>query len=282
MATYAIGDVQGCYQELLHLLEVIAFDQGRDRLWFTGDLVNRGPQSLEVLRFVKGLEEMAVVVLGNHDLHLLAVAFNNSRRLHKLDNLDEVLAAPDREELLHWLRHCPCLHHDPETGFTLVHAGLPPQWDPLKARQCASEVEGVLRAGDYEDFFNHMYGDTPSIWSDELKGWDRLRFITNSLTRMRYCTADGHVTFTEKGPPSSQQGEFMPWFEVPERRSRDLKIVFGHWATLNLSKAAMEERQVFHLDTGCCWGGRLTALRLADQCLFSVPSSCDRREDFVD
>jgi len=275
MATFAIGDVQGCYQELRNLLEVIGFDREQDALWFTGDLVNRGPRSLEVLRFVKGLGTKAVTVLGNHDLHLLAVAFGRTECLDEDDTLDTILSAPDREELLHWLRHQPCLHHDPEMGIILVHAGLPPQWDLAKAGACAAEVEHILREGDYREFFNHMYGDTPVRWSEDLKGWERLRFITNCLTRLRYCAADGRVTLKEKGPPGSQPGEFMPWFEVPDRRSRDLRIIFGHWAMLSLSPLEMERHQVFHVDTGCCWGGSLTALRLSDLRLFSVPSSCN-------
>jgi bis(5'-nucleosyl)-tetraphosphatase (symmetrical) len=272
MATYAIGDVQGCYRELANLLEVIEFDRERDHLWFTGDLVNRGPQSLEVLHFVKGLGDKAVTVLGNHDLHLLAVAFGRHERLRRQDTLSAILAAPDREELLHWLRHCPCFFYDAETGFALVHAGLPPQWDLSKARACAGEVEDVLRDGDYTGYFDHMYGDTPVRWSEDLRGWERLRFITNCLTRLRFCDSDGRVTLKEKGPSGSQPVGFMPWFEVPGRQSRGLKIVFGHWAALQLAPSDMDQRGVFHVDTGCYWGGSLTAMRLSDRRFFSVPS----------
>ncbi len=272
MTIYAIGDVQGCYAELLTLLRQIEFDPARDHLWFTGDLVNRGPQSLEVLRFVEGLGERAVTVLGNHDLHLLAVACRKERKPHRLDTLNEVLAAPDREELLEWLRHRPLLHHDETSGFTLVHAGLPPQWNLAQARRCAKEVEAVLRHGDYANLFRHMYGDLPDCWQEELTGWDRLRFITNCLTRLRYCDRHGRLTLSEeaKGPPGTQAPELLPWYAVPNRASGGMKIIFGHWSTLRMSRAEMDLHQVYPLDTGCNWGGYLTALRLSDLRFFSV------------
>lgn len=272
MPLYAVGDVQGCYQELLALLGTIEFDPARDRLWFTGDLVNRGPQSLEVLRWVKGLGAGAVTVLGNHDLHLLAIAHGGSGRHHKTDTLDQILSAPDRDELLDWLRRRPCLYYDSTCGFLLVHAGLPPQWDLSQAQQCAAEVESVLRDSGYAEFLMQMYGDAPDQWSDDLRGWDRLRFITNCLTRLRYCDAAGRLALDEKGPPGSQSGRLMPWYELPGRASRGVPIVFGHWSTLRLSKESMRRDQVYPIDTSCCWGGELSALRLDDLREFSVPA----------
>ncbi len=271
MARYAIGDVQGCYEELRLLLEHISFDPASDELWFTGDLVNRGPKSLEVLRFVKALGPRAITVLGNHDLHLLAVA-QGRRRAHRSDTLQEVLVATDREELLLWLRGRPLLHHDPDLEVTLIHAGLPPQWDLEQARCCAAEVEYCLRSDASGEFFQHMYGDGPAIWSNGLVGWDRLRFITNCLTRLRYCDLQGSLHLHEKGPPGSQTAGLVPWFEVPTRRSQQATLLFGHWSSLRLSRAAMVRYRVYPLDTSCCWGGELTALRVQERRLFSVPA----------
>lgn len=270
MATYAVGDVQGCYKELLALLERIEFDPNRDRLWFTGDLVNRGPQSLEVLRFVMQLGDRAVTVLGNHDLHLLAMAYDHTPQIHKHDTFNQVLAASDREQLLDWLRHRPCLYHDALSGFTLIHAGLPPQWDLVKARQCAMEVEDILREGDHHGFLSNMYGNTPDCWSDDIQGWERLRFITNCLTRMRYCDRNGRIALEETGPPGTQAAGLLPWYEIPGRASSNMRIIFGHWSTLKLSLESMHKHKVFPLDTGCVWGGQLTALRLSDLRFYSV------------
>ena len=256
MAMFAIGDVQGCHDELQRLLERIRFDHTEDRLWFTGDLVNRGPRSLETLRFVKSLGERAVCVLGNHDLHLLAVAAGTAER-RRNDTLDDVLAAHDRDELLDWLRRRSMLHHDQGLGYTLVHAGLPPQWDLELASTCARELEAVLR-GDATEFFRHMYGNEPRRWSPELRGMDRLRFIVNCFTRVRYCSADGDLDLKAKGAPGSQPEGYLPWYAVPGRKSAGLHILFGHWSTLG----EVEGHEVYNLDTGCVWGGRLTALRL--------------------
>ena len=256
MAIYAIGDVQGCYRELQLLLMSLQFDPARDRLWFAGDLVNRGPHSLEVLRFVRDLGAAALTVLGNHDLHLLAAAADPAR-VKARDTLHPILDAPDRDELLDWLRHRPLLHHDAELGYTLVHAGLPPQWDLPLAQACAREVEEALR-GTHTDYFAHMYGDEPRRWSNDLAGWERLRFITNCLTRLRYCGGDGHLALGHKGAPGSQPAGLVPWFEAPRRRSRNLNILFGHWSTLGAYTAP----GIFALDSGCLWGGQLTALRL--------------------
>jgi len=268
MAVYAIGDIQGCYVELMALLETLEFDASNDQLWFTGDLVNRGPESLRVLRFVRDLNERtpsaAITVLGNHDLHLLAVAEGHGRQ-HRSDTLDEILAAPDREALLDWLRHQPLLHHDAALGTalgtTLIHAGLPPQWSLQEAKCCAAEVETALRGEDYRQFFAHMYGNQPDHWSGNLVGWDRLRFITNCFTRLRYCDANGRLAMKAKGAPGSQPAGYMPWFEVATRRTQDNRVVFGHWSTLGLYQGS----NVVSLDTGCLWGGQLTAMRLDDE-----------------
>ncbi len=273
MATYAVGDLQGCYQPLRALLEHIRFDPARDRLWLTGDLVNRGPESLEVLRHVRALGEAAVTVLGNHDLHLLAAAVYPERYLRKKDTLGAVLEAPDRDELLDWLRRLPLMHRDPALGFTLVHAGIAPAWDLDEAAARARELEAVLAGPDPGAFFARMYGDHPERWDDDLRGWDRLRFITNAFTRMRYCTRDGAVTLKDKGPPGSQGEGLVPWFAVPGRRSRGEDVVFGHWSTLHLAGPVDPGHRVWPLDTGCLWGGTLTALRLEDRQHLAVP--CD-------
>ncbi len=257
MATYAIGDIQGCYDELRRLLDVIGFNPDQDRLWCVGDLVNRGPQSLEVLRWFKGLGERAVVVLGNHDLHLLAVAAGVDAR-GKKDTLDAVLAAPDRDELLDWLRHRPLLHLDTKKRFAMIHAGLPPQWDLDQAVACAGELEQVLRGPDHQAFLQLMYGNEPSRWSDDLQGTERLRFITNCLTRLRCCDADGNLLLHEKGRPGTQSADAVPWFQVPGRRTRDTRIIFGHWSTLGYCASD----NIWALDSGCLWGGALTAVRV--------------------
>ena len=257
MAVFVIGDVQGCHGALQALLRRVRYSADRDRLWFVGDLVNRGPDSLAVLRFVRSLGEGAVTVLGNHDLHLLAVAAGVCPPRRE-DTLDAVLKAQDREDLLDWLRHRPLLHHDQQTGFLMIHAGLPPQWDLARARACAQEVEAVLASDRHGAFFHHMYGDTPRRWSEELKGWERLRFITNCLTRLRYCTPAGDLVLDRKGPPSPCDREILPWFRIPGRASAGLSIVCGHWAALGRHR----ENGVWALDSGCVWGGALTALRL--------------------
>jgi bis(5'-nucleosyl)-tetraphosphatase (symmetrical) len=258
VAVYAIGDVQGCYDELQQLLERLAFDPMEDRLWFCGDLVNRGPRSLDVLRFVHDLGKCAVTVLGNHDLHLLALAAGNDRKREN-GALDGVMAAPDRDELLHWLRHRPLMHFDADLGYSLIHAGLPPQWDRELALACAAEVEQVLRDDKAQaKFFAHMYGNRPASWREDLGGMDRLRFITNCFTRLRYCDLDGSLGLKEKGAPGSQGVGFLPWFKIPGRRSREERILFGHWSTLGY----VATDNVWALDTGCLWGGSLTALRV--------------------
>ncbi len=258
MAVYAIGDIQGCYDSLQRLLEFIRFDPADDKLWFAGDLVNRGPHSLETLRFVKGLGDRAITVLGNHDLHLLAISEGNFKHKSKDHTLDPILEASDRDELLHWLRHQPLMHHSERRGFSLVHAGLPPQWDIPTALQCAKELESTLRGDGFHDYCQQMYGNEPHRWSNSLSGMERLRFITNCFTRLRYCDVRGSLALKEKGPPGAQNGSLVPWFEFKGRASRKDRILFGHWSTLGYR----HEANVWALDTGCLWGGKLTALRI--------------------
>lgn len=259
MATYAVGDIQGCYDELRRLLDEIGFDPSADRLWSVGDLVNRGPRSLAVLRWFRALGDRAVVVLGNHDLHLLAVAAGNRRHAGK-GSLDEVLAAPDRDELLDWLRRRPLLHVHEKKGFAMVHAGLPPQWTLAQAQARAREVEAVLRGPDagYVELLEAMYGNEPARWSEDLAGMDRLRFIINALTRLRYCTPDGALRIDEKALPGAQPDGLVPWYQVPGRASAGERILFGHWSTLGYWAGD----NVWALDSGCLWGGRLTAIRV--------------------
>lgn len=259
MTTWAIGDVHGCRAELDRLLERLRFDPAADRLWFVGDLVNRGPDSLGCLRRVRDLGDAAVTVLGNHDLHLLATT-TGDRRPRAKDRFDDILAAPDRAALLDWLRHRPLLHHDRDLGFTLVHAGLHPAWTLATAQALAREVEGMLRGPDYAEMFAWMYGDGPAHWSPELGATERWRFVINAFTRMRYCAPDGRLDLDESGPPGSQAPGLLPWFDVPGRASADQRIVFGHWSTLGYCA----RNGAFGLDSGCLWGGALTALCLDD------------------
>ncbi len=277
MSTYAIGDIQGCHTELLKLLDKLAFDPARDRLWLAGDLVNRGPRSLEVLRLIKDLGEAAIVVLGNHDLHLLALAAGNHKHAKK-STLDAVLKAPDRDTLLHWLRHRPLLHHDADKALTIIHAGLPPQWDLAQARQCAAELEAVLRGDDCDAFLCAMYGNDPERWSPDLDGMERLRFITNSFTRLRFCTPDGSLALKEKGEIGSQSEGLVPWFQMPGRRTHQERIIFGHWSTLGF----WQGDNVWAIDSGCLWGGALTALTLDDTPMRVVQLECAGYLDPID
>ena len=265
MATYAIGDVQGCYEELLELVAAIGFDRRHDRLWFVGDLVNRGPASLQVLRYVRDLGERAVAVLGNHDLHLIALALGTGKR-HRDDTLEEVLLAPDRDELISWLRELPLLHAEGEC--VLLHAGLLPQWSVAKAAALAGEVEAVLRGPKHGKFFEHMYGSKPASWDDSLEGWDRLRVIVNAMTRMRFCSPDGQMEFVTKGEVIGAPPGFEPWFKIEGRQSAGTTLVCGHWSALGLQVLP----DLLALDTSCVWGGRLTAIRLEDRKLVQVAS----------
>jgi bis(5'-nucleosyl)-tetraphosphatase (symmetrical) len=259
MATYAIGDVQGCFDELEQLLNACQYNRKRDVLWFVGDLVNRGPKSLEVLRFVRSLGDRAVAVLGNHDLHLVSQHAGIERR-RKDDTFDDVLRARDATELVSWLRTRPMMHVEGE--YAMVHAGLLPQWPINKAAGLAKEVEAALAAPDHREFLAHMYGSSPERWSDSLAGWDRLRTIVNAMTRMRFCTPDGRMEFRAKGkePPPG----YLRWFEV--RKKEKETIVFGHWSALGLNLT----EGFAALDTGCVWGGSLSALRLEDRKLFQA------------
>lgn len=257
MTIYAIGDIQGCYDELLRLLDVINFNENTDQLWFAGDLVNRGPKSLETLRFVKSLGDAAVTVLGNHDLHLLAAACA-PQPSHKKGSLAGVLEAPDRDELIDWLRRRPLFHYNDD--FCLLHAGLPPQWDFNITRKMAMLAEQALRGPDYRVLLTQMYGDKPNVWSPGLKGMPRLRFIINCFTRMRYCDAGGHLDFVHSGPVGSQPDNLLPWFDAPNRKNADMRIICGHWSTLGY----YEGSNCYAIDTGCLWGGQLTAVKLGE------------------
>jgi bis(5'-nucleosyl)-tetraphosphatase (symmetrical) len=257
MATWAIGDVQGCAAELEALLDRIGYSPARDRLWFVGDLVNRGPRSLDVLRLVAGLGDSAAVVLGNHDLHLLAAARGGGLRDGD-ESLAPVLVARDRDRLLDWLQSRSMLHHDAALDRLMIHAGLPPQWDVDLARACAGDLERVLRGESSGTFFEHMYGNQPDLWRDDLEGLDRLRFTVNALSRLRACDASGRMLLRLKGPPARLPAGAMPWFLVPGRRTAGSRVVCGHWSALGYHDAD----GVLALDTGCVWGGTLTARRL--------------------
>ncbi len=259
MATYAVGDLQGCLEPLKCLLEQVAFDPSKDRLWLVGDLVNRGPQSLETLRFLYAMRDSLVCVLGNHDLHLLAVA-HNIERLKKNDTLQEILDAPDRADLIEWLRQQKLMHYDAERDIALVHAGIPPQWTVEKALKRAAEVEEVL--GDDARlplFLDGMYGNEPAKWDKDLHGIPRLRVITNYFTRMRFCTADGTLDLKSKEGVGTAPPGYAPWFSYPQRKSRGRKIIFGHWAAL---EGLCDEPGLSALDSGCVWGGAMTLMNI--------------------
>lgn len=274
MSTYLIGDVHGCYDELQSLLKQVAFDPAQDTLWLTGDLVARGPDSLDVLRFVRSLGDAARMVLGNHDLHLLAVFAGISRNKPK-DRLTSLLQAEDVDELINWLRRQPLLQVDDEKKLVMAHAGITPQWNLETARGCAREVEAVLASDTYPLFLDAMYGDMPNNWSTSLSGLARLRFSTNALTRMRYCFPGGQLDMICKDTPDSAPPPLKPWFAIPGPVARDHTIVFGHWASLE-GKGTPEG--ILALDTGCCWGGTLTMLRWEDQTWFHQPSVLEKSD----
>ncbi len=271
MAIYAIGDIQGCFDELRHLLKKINYNHDKDRLWFTGDLVNRGPSSLETLRFIQSLGDNAIVVLGNHDLHLLATAYYHNKP-GKKDTINDVLQAPDRKNILDWLRHLPLIHKDYDLGITMLHAGIHPHWSITKTIGLAKEVEEILQSDQHIGFYQHMYGDKPAYWSDGLNGWPRYRYITNILTRLRYCNAKGAIALNAKGAPGSQPEGMQPWFEIENRVSRNEPIIFGHWSTLALTNR--QYKNVYPLDTGCLWGGHLTALRIDAEPFQTIQINC--------
>lgn len=255
MATYAIGDLQGCFESLLALLDKLNFDKTKDTLWFAGDLVNRGSDSLATLRFVKALGDRAITVLGNHDLHLLAIAHNV--KTTRSPDLQRILDAEDRNELLLWLSMRPLLHHDSKLNYTITHAGVYPFWSLEQAKNYADELEDELKT-NLHDFLNNMYGDLPAAWDDTLIGFDRLRFICNCFTRMRFCNNDGTLDFSSNGAPGSIPEGTSPWFDISNRKADDEKLLFGHWSTLG----EVSKKNIYALDTGCVWGGKLTALRI--------------------
>ena len=265
MATYAIGDIQGCYLEYRELLELIGFDPRRDRLWLAGDLVNRGPGSLDVLRHVKALGDAAITVLGNHDFHLLRIGAGFGRA-HRDDTLGAVLDAPDRDELIDWLARRPLIHRDGK--WLMVHAGLIPPWSADKAEVLAREVEAVLAGPGRREFLDRLYGDKPDLWDDALEGFDRWRVIVNVLARLRFCAADGTMEFREKRGGEFAPDGFKPWFDHPNRASAHQDIICGHWSTHEL----MLTTNVLMLDSGCLWGGTLTGIRLEDRRVYQVPS----------
>ena len=268
MATYAIGDIQGCFHSFQSLLKKIQFNPVSDKLCLVGDLINRGAGSLEVLRWMFEHQSSIVTVLGNHDLHTLVVA-EGFVSAHRSDTIQALLDAPDAEELLTWLRHQPLLHF--EHDHLIVHAGLLPQWTATQAQSLAGEVHRVLRADNYREFLKHMYGNQPAQWDDALTGWDRLRVITNAMTRLRICSQTGEMEFKFKGELVNRPDGYAPWFEISSRASADTPIIFGHWSALGLHIA----NNVYALDTGCLWGGNLTALRLEDKTVFQVPCHVD-------
>jgi bis(5'-nucleosyl)-tetraphosphatase (symmetrical) len=268
MARWAIGDVQGCCDELEELLHRIHFSTERDQIWFVGDLVNRGPRSLHTLRLVRSLRENALCVLGNHDLHLLAVALVGAK-VRRSDTLNDILEAPDRDSVIDWLLHRPLAHFEPHRGDLLVHAGVVPQWSTTLTLELAREVEHALRR-NARGLLSAMYGDEPDHWQATLSGVDRLRFTVNVLTRMRFMTPEGRIDLKQKGKVESAHKPLIPWFKAPHRETRGQRIIFGHWSALGLH----QEPNILGLDTGCVWGGSLTAANLDDPQapIVSVPS----------
>lgn len=269
MSIYAIGDVQGCYRSLMNLLDQIHVESDDPKLIFVGDLINRGPDSLATIESIRKLGDKANVLLGNHDLHLLAIAYG-VRPPHKSDTLEQILHAPAREELLQWLRQQPLAIF--EDNHLFVHAGVLPEWTTERTLQLANEVEKVLRGPDWLQFLREMYGNTPVKWQDDLQGSERLRCIVNALTRIRFCRADGTMEFSSKEGSIAPESGYMPWFDVPGRKTAGTPVVFGHWSTLGLLKRP----NLLGIDTGCVWGGKLTAVRLEDHAIFQVdcPQYC--------
>ncbi|RKF14538.1 symmetrical bis(5'-nucleosyl)-tetraphosphatase [Alginatibacterium sediminis] len=269
MATYFVGDIQGCYQELSSLLKMVRFDKKYDQLWCAGDLVARGPQSLETLRFIKSLGSSAQVVLGNHDLHLLAIA-NGIKRNKARDHLTPILEASDKDELLDWLRCQALVKQHPDFNVVMVHAGISPQWSVDTAISRAKEVETILRSDHYLRLLQSMYGNEPAHWNKHLEGLDRWRYIINACTRMRYCFADGTLDFELKIPPQQNDNpNLKPWYEIGDKHLQKQTIVFGHWAAL---EGRTSKDKVIATDTGCVWGNRLSMLRWEDQRWFNTPS----------
>jgi bis(5'-nucleosyl)-tetraphosphatase (symmetrical) len=267
MATYIVGDIQGCFDELQQLLQLASFDPKQDELWITGDLVARGPKSLETLRYVKGLGDSAKVILGNHDLHLLAI-WQGIHQAKENDKISDLLAAPDCDELLNWLRFQPLFLRHTEFDFVMVHAGISPQWSINQAEHLALEIEEPLQSKKFKKLLQKMYGNHPNSWSEALTKNERLRFIINAFTRMRYCFLDGSLEFKNKrGPEQTDNTIMKPWFEI-EGRDTSSPVLFGHWAAL-LGK--VDQQDLYALDTGCVWGNSLTMIRWQDKEMFSLP-----------
>ena len=269
MSTYAVGDIQGCLTPLQTLLNHIDFDPGKDSLWVVGDLVNRGTESLQTLRFLYHLRHSLKIVLGNHDLHLLAVAAGY-KKPGRADTLDSILSAPDRDLLLEWLRQQNLLYHDADLNYTMVHAGIPPQWSLKKALKYAKEIEDILQSQKINTLLASMYGNQPDIWDKNLKGRQRWRLITNYFTRMRFCTPSGRLELNTKAGVNTAPPGYRPWFAHKNRKTKNERIIFGHWAAL---EGNTNHKNVFALDTGCVWGGKLTMMRLEDQTLFSAENN---------
>ena len=268
MPTYCIGDVHGCYHELKELLRIINYKEQNDHLWFVGDVVGRGPKSLEALRSIKNLPNVQMV-LGNHELHLLNICNGDTR--FQTYNLEQILTAQDASQLIDWLRTKPLLHYSTRFNSVLTHAGIYPGWSLAEAMGYAKEAEAAIRADNYWDFLKNIYSNLPTKWSNDLTGWDRLRFITNAFTRMRFCNLYGDLEFKHTGNADTPPHDFYPWFKIPWHKSKNVKIIFGHWATLN---GHTGEKNIEVLDTGCVRGGSLTALRLEDGVRFGCKCSC--------
>ncbi len=273
MSTYVIGDLQGCLDPLKRLLDQIKFDPVKDTLWFVGDIVNRGPQSLETLRYVRELQASSITVLGNHDLHLLAVACTGKKSKGK-DTLGDILSAPDRDELLDWLRKRPLVHHDARLAALLVHAGIPPTWSIQDSLVRAHEVQHVLSGDSAHELLSIMYNDQPDRWRDDLTESERLIYSINAFTRMRYFTADGRMEFKNKGTPKLAPANLIPWFDMP-RQPLGARIFFGHWSTLGLIRLPNHAVEALAMDSGCLWGGRLTTIRADDPELPMVSEPCE-------
>jgi len=269
MAHYAIGDVQGCYDPLRRLLDKLKFDPANDQVWFAGDLINRGPQSLETLRFIMSLGDSARSVLGNHECHFLAIA-HGYKQPHRADTFDKMLEAEDVDKLIEWVRSRPFFYEDNDLGYSMLHAGVPPQWSIDDTRKHARELEKVISGKRLKQFLAEMYGNKPDIWDNSLCGHERLRFIINCFTRMRFCDKKGRLDLTVKSPVGKQEKHLMPWFNVPKRRTANNKIVFGHWSTLGLH----QENNATCLDSGCLWGGELSAIKLGSPEEFFI-EDCD-------
>jgi len=261
MATYAVGDIQGCLAPLQCLLKQVNFNPKKDTLWVCGDIVNRGPDSLGALRFLYEMRDSVVAVLGNHDMHLLAIS-RGHKKMGRNDTMQAILDAPDQQELTHWLRHLPFVYHDASLGFTLVHAGIPPMWTIKQALEKSAEIEGVLQSDKIDDYLQSMYGNTPNCWDKSLSGSARWRVITNYFTRMRFCNEYGELELDCKSGIEQAPEGYEPWFSLKNRKSKNDDIVFGHWASI---EGKSDTAHVFALDTGCVWGRELSALKLDDK-----------------